>query len=103
MTNGTINNRLLLVCHHCDNRKCVRPDHLFLGTTKDNAVDMVRKGRSNHGERQRAAKITYGKAEEIRQRFGNGENGPVLARAYGMSKSAIYDIVHRRTWIRPGA
>lgn len=34
-----------LVCHHCDTPACIRPDHLFAGTAKDNAVDMVRKGR----------------------------------------------------------
>ena len=35
----------LLVCHHCDNPPCVRPNHLFLGTSSENALDSSRKGR----------------------------------------------------------
>ncbi len=50
----------LLVLHQCDTRSCVNPDHLFLGTYKDNAQDCIKKGRDNRlcGEDNHNSKLT---------------------------------------------
>ena len=48
-----------ILCHHCDNPKCVRPDHIFVGTDADNMADMRAKGRHAHGDTHPSSKITH--------------------------------------------
>ena len=91
----------MCVCHHCDNPKCVRPDHLFLGTNQDNTNDMVNKGRSANsvGENNSNSKLTEIQVIEIRKLYDlKKRNGGKIARKYGIVKETVYDIVHRKRW-----
>lgn len=97
----------LLVCHHCDNIVCVRPDHLFLGTAKDNTNDMYLKNRqakieeTRHiGENNHFSKLTENEILEIRRDFRPGKKGNYkeLMKKYNVSNPHIYDIVNRKTW-----
>jgi hypothetical protein len=97
------------VCHHCDNPPCVRPDHLFLGTTKDNAEDMVRKGRNaaailamsirRRGEGSTSAKLTTGQVIEMRRLYDQGGiSCAELGRRYGIHAVSASLIVRRKRW-----
>jgi hypothetical protein len=96
---GDINDGLL-VCHKCDNRKCVNPNHLFLGTPKENSLDMFAKGRAPVviGERHGSAKLTENQVIDIRRRYKAGAVQRTLAKEYGVNPMAINKIVHNKTW-----
>lgn len=88
------------VLHKCDNPQCVNPAHLFLGTTADNAADMIRKGRNRTGERHHAAKLSREAVEAIREAAGSGVPQVDLARQHGVSEATISSIVLRHTWAK---
>lgn len=85
----------LKVLHHCDNPPCVRPNHLFLGTQKDNMDDMNAKGRRGKGP----AKLTVAQALEIRQLYATGKFSCYrLSLRYGVCRSAVSHVVNRRNF-----
>lgn len=86
----------MFVCHHCDNRSCVNPEHLFLGSHVDNMEDMKSKARQQIGTKNCQAKLT--EADILAIRAARGAPQPELARAYGVSQSHISDIQTGRKW-----
>lgn len=92
----------LNVCHTCDNPPCVNPSHLFLGTTQENAQDMVKKNRwavgIQCGELSHSAKLTLAQVEEIKYRYAGGEKQASLAAAFGVRQTTISRIVRGETW-----
>jgi hypothetical protein len=86
------------VCHHCDNRLCCRPSHLFLGTNRDNMDDKVAKGRQARWETVGTGKLTWPEVRGIRRRVGDGENQRRLAEEYGVSPTTITNIKQNVTW-----
>ena len=90
----------LLVLHKCDVKTCVNPDHLFLGTHKDNSNDKVAKNRTIRGDKVKGSKLTEQKVLEIRN---SNECWNVLANRYGVSPQTIYEVKAKKTWAWLGA
>ena len=99
----------MCVCHTCDNRACANPQHLFLGTRRDNNQDMWRKGRgvfhpSNHpppvhsGECHPQAKLTSTKVKQIRALVQQGSTGRAVAQRFNVSPTTISNILSRKVW-----
>lgn len=91
------------VLHRCDNRLCCNPDHLFLGTKRDNTQDAMRKGRQvipkGRGETSGNAKLTNSQAAEIRNRYSaGGISQQKLAIEYGVTQMVVSHIVRGNTY-----
>ena len=86
------------VLHQCDNRCCVNPRHLFLGTALDNRLDMQSKGRHAYGERVNTAKLTEAQVFEIYALSENGVGSPRIAKRFGISQSMAWNIKTGRSW-----
>ena len=89
----------LFICHKCDNRGCVNPDHLFAGTPKDNSQDMLKKGRRFQpkvdGMNSSHSKLTN---EQVRYIRASGATQTNLAKVFGVTQAAVWYIKARRTY-----
>ena len=92
--NGDVPDGLLL-CHRCDTPSCVNPDHLFLGTHADNAMDMVSKGRAAKGARVFLTKLTEEKVRQIRSMSGSSKS---IAKQMGVCEASVWNVKNRVTW-----
>jgi len=84
----------MCVCHFCDEPSCVNPEHLWLGTHKENMADMVKKKRIPFGEQRPNNKIPIYLRKEIAEQYKNGMTQLKLAEKYNCSASAIWNAVH---------
>lgn len=88
----------LFVLHRCDNRLCVNPSHLFLGTQADNMADMNAKGRHALGAATGLALLTGDQVRAIKRRLAAGERQSQIARDYVVGRAAIHKIKNGTNW-----
>lgn len=93
------------VCHHCDNPTCTNPDHLWIGTSKENNNDKIRKCRENNvppphkvGVNNGSAKLNENQVKEIKVLLEKGLTSRDIGKQYGVSKTTIYRIKYKKNW-----
>lgn len=98
LANGAIPYKMC-ICHSCDNRLCVNPAHLWLGTYQDNMIDKVNKGRARYnpspGENNGRAVLTEDQVRDIK---ANTLTASQNAKLYGVTKYNIHSIRQGKSW-----
>lgn len=84
------------VCHKCDNRACVNPHHLFLGTRAENMADMRSKGRGAGGSRKH---ITEAQVQEVRRRLACGVSQAEIARCMDLHRGTVSNIKLGKSYV----
>lgn len=90
-----------VVRHTCDNPSCVNPDHLLVGTVKENSADSVQRGRARggvRGVRNNRSKLTPESVRIIRLRLDAGEKQKDIAESFGVTQTCISSIHQNKTW-----
>jgi hypothetical protein len=90
----------MCVCHRCDNRLCIKPSHLFLGTQTENMADRDSKGRQprTRGERHGSAKLSEVDVSVIRNAEGGRGLLTALAKQFGVSRTQIANVRAGKNW-----
>ena len=88
----------LCALHRCDNRACVNPDHIFLGTRTENMADKVAKGRQLRGERCPVAILTEATVREARRLRSEGVRTSEIARRLGIKYNTLRGVLSRQNW-----
>jgi hypothetical protein len=91
------------VLHKCDNPRCVRPDHLEVGSVRKNIRDAVRRGLIKVGEQSPSSKLSAQEVSEIRMTYATGGVSlRALAAKFGVNHKTIHKIISGRTWVSAG-
>lgn len=88
----------ICVLHHCDNRKCVNPKHLFLGTNSDNVADKVKKNRQSRGTNNPNSVLTWKQVNQIRKLYSQGIKNVELSKKFNIDNGRVSRIVHNKLW-----